>query len=393
LGTLAFAGYVTIGLIVLFALVVWRLVVVSFERSRRAEAEMQARLSERTDELRAAMALAERERVEAEGRRRGAQEVAIREERALVVDTIGKGLAKLAEQDLRYRIDAKLPNAYEGLRKNFDVALGKLGCAVAGVAGGVDTLRAAAVGISSDADLLSRHADEQTASLERAVSAQQAIGESVRRSLTSAAEAQKVVEVARQDAATSEAAVHRSIEAMKEIEASSRQISQIIVVIDEIAFQTNLLALNAGVEAARAGDAGRGFAVVAQEVRGLAQKSADAAKQIKALIAQSSGQVVEGAELVAENGASLRRMVERVLEINGVMAGVSEGAKSSAASLGEIAEVFQQMNRLAEANAKVAERSATAAHDLTDRTDELADHIERFAFADAGPGKARALAA
>jgi methyl-accepting chemotaxis protein len=172
--------------------------------------------------------------------------------------------------------------------------------------------------------------------------------------------------------------VRQAVEAMDAIAKSAQQISQIIGVIDEIAFQTNLLALNAGVEAARAGDAGRGFAVVASEVRALAQRSAEAAKEIKGLISASTTQVDHGVKLVAETGKSLERIMAQVTEINDVVAEIAAGAKEQATGLDEVNTAINQMDQVTQQNAAMVEQSTAASHSLSQETVQLSGLIGQF---------------
>ncbi|MGA2794357.1 MAG: methyl-accepting chemotaxis protein, partial [Roseiarcus sp.] len=180
------------------------------------------------------------------------------------------------------------------------------------------------------------------------------------------------------DAKKSAMVVREAVEAMDAIAKSAQQISQIIGVIDEIAFQTNLLALNAGVEAARAGDAGRGFAVVASEVRALAQRSAEAAKQIKGLISASTTQVDHGVKLVAETGKSLERIMAQVAEINDVVSEIAAGAKEQATGLEEVNTAINQMDQVTQQNAAMVEESTAASHSLSQETDQLSGLIGQF---------------
>ena len=192
---------------------------------------------------------------------------------------------------------------------------------------------------------------------------------------------------AKADAENSGEVVRETVSAMSGIEASSKQIGNIIGVIDEIAFQTNLLALNAGVEAARAGDAGRGFAVVATEVRALAQRSADAAKEIKTLISASSQQVDAGVKLVGETGKALGRIVEQVAKLNGLVGDIAASAQEQATGLDEVNTAVNQMDQVTQQNAAMVEQSTAASHSLAEEAEELARLVGQFRIGEIAAAK------
>jgi methyl-accepting chemotaxis protein len=202
-----------------------------------------------------------------------------------------------------------------------------------------------------------------------------------------------VVGDARGDAEVSGEVVDKTVKAMDQIEKSASQISQIIGVIDEIAFQTNLLALNAGVEAARAGDAGRGFAVVASEVRALAQRSADAAKEIKTLISASTSQVKEGVSLVGQTGKALSAIVNRVGEIHGLMTEINASAQEQATALSQVNTAVNQMDQTTQQNAAMVEQSTAASHNLTQEAGELGRLVSRFQLSGGAAPRAAAVQA
>jgi methyl-accepting chemotaxis protein len=232
--------------------------------------------------------------------------------------------------------------------------------------------------ISSAADDLSRRTEQQAATLEETAAALDEITVTVRKTAEGAKQARDVVSRTRENAEHSGTIVRQAVAAMGSIEQSSRQIGQIIGVIDEIAFQTNLLALNAGVEAARAGDAGRGFAVVASEVRALAQRSAEAAKEIKALISTSGEHVSAGVRLVSDTGGALGQMVDQVAEIDAVVTAIAASAGEQATGLVEVNTAINQMDQVTQQNAAMVEQSTAASHALAQEAEELSRLTGRF---------------
>jgi methyl-accepting chemotaxis protein len=309
---------------------------------------------------------------------------------------IGAGLERLARNDLTQDIPRPFSPAFEKLREDFNRAHVNLRETLTGVVSGVQAIHSGTQDISSASDDLSRRTEHQAASLEQTAAALDQITATVRKASEGANHAQTVVAAANGDAKKSADVVRQTVSAMDGINASSREISQIIGVIDEIAFQTNLLALNAGVEAARAGDAGKGFAVVASEVRALAQRSADAAKEIKTLISTSSGQVGEGVKLVAETGAFLERIMGQVAEINSIITDVAAGAREQAVGLSQINTAINEMDRVTQQNAAMVEQASAASHSLSQETSRLAALAAQFDMGGAAReqrGPARRLAA
>jgi len=254
---------------------------------------------------------------------------------------------------------------------------------MAAVSGATHAIRSGAGEISTAADDLSRRTEQQASSLEETAAALEQITVTVKKTAEGAKHARDVVSTAKVDADKSGEVVREAMAAMTGIDKSSKQISQIIGVIDEIAFQTNLLALNAGVEAARAGDAGRGFAVVASEVRALAQRSAEAAKQIKGLISASTAQVGQGVKLVAQTGEALGRIVAQVVEINGVITDIAASAQEQATGLQQVNAAVNEMDGVTQKNAAMVEETTAASHALAGETEQLGRLIARYRIAQA----------
>jgi methyl-accepting chemotaxis protein len=337
---------------------------------------------------------AEEERVRNEEARRKAEEEAIGRERAMVSTSIGAGMAKLAAKDLTFRLTDDLPEAYRKLQSDFNSAMEQLEKALQSVRSSTLAMDSGTQEISTASNDLSRRTEQQASSLEETAAALDQITATVKKAAEGATHARTVVAGTKTDAEKSGEVVRKAVEAMGGIEKSSQKISQIIGVIDEIAFQTNLLALNAGVEAARAGDAGRGFAVVASEVRALAQRSAEAAKEIKGLISTSTAQVEQGVELVAETGKSLERIVAKVAEINGVVTDIAAGAQEQATGLQQVNTAVNQMDKVTQQNAAMAEQATAASRSLSQESSELTNVVSLFKVGDDGsaPQQRRAVA-
>jgi len=315
------------------------------------------------------------------------EEDAINFERSFVGSSVGKGLDRLASKDLSFRLNVDLPVAYRKLQDDFNKAVGYLDAAIHGVAVTVEGVGAGMREITAASDDLSRRTEQQAASLEQTSAALNEITEAARKTSEAVKAAEDATNNARADARLSGEIVERTVATMSKIAASSREIGQIVSVVDEIAFQTNLLALNAGVEAARAGDVGRGFAVVASEVRALAQRSGEAAKEIRSLIQTSSSLVNEGVAQVGEAGASLERIAKQVMAISAGMADIARTAQEQATGLKEVSIAADQMDQLTQQNAAMAEQATAAAKSAQGEAGKLRALIEDFRLStkDTGP--------
>ncbi|MGQ3211124.1 methyl-accepting chemotaxis protein [Shinella sp.] len=308
-----------------------------------------------------------------------------------VVETIGSALERLAQGDLTVSVPELGPE-YEKLRRDFNGAVDALKSTIAAIAESTAIVNGSAGEISRAANDLSQRTEQQAASLEETAAALDEITAAVQNSTSRAEEAKRMVSDARTGAARSSDVVRNAIDAMGRIENSSSRIGEIIGVIDDIAFQTNLLALNAGVEAARAGDAGKGFAVVAQEVRELAQRSANAAKEIKTLINASSTEVSAGVSLVEETGASLADIERRVNEINDRIVAIATAAQEQSVGLREINTAVNQMDQMTQQNAAMVEQTSAASQTLAEESGQLAGRIAHFQLADTGRSHMRRAA-
>ncbi|THV23669.1 methyl-accepting chemotaxis protein [Peteryoungia ipomoeae] len=299
-------------------------------------------------------------------------------DRVHAVSTIGGALNKMAKGDLSFLIDKPFAPDFEPLRTNLNEALNQLSDALSAVSLSTDQLDSGSREISHSANDLSKRTEQQAAALEETAAALDEITVNVSNASKRAQEARHATETANQSATRSGEIVAEAVEAMARIEQSSNQISNIIGVIDEIAFQTNLLALNAGVEAARAGEAGKGFAVVAQEVRELAQRSAQAAKEIKELIRNSSNEVDRGVKLVSETGGALKTIQENIIAVNDHMQAIASSAREQSTGLSEVNSAVNQMDQVTQQNAAMVEESNAASASLAQETMRLRELISRF---------------
>ena len=328
--------------------------------------DMDLAVSVYLDALQTKRQIAETERKEAE------------EQQNRVVTALADGLKRMASGDLTARLDIEVEPQFQGLKDDFNKTVESLAATVQSISGSASAVLGGSEEIAAASVELSKRTEQQAASLEETAAALEQITVTVKRTASGSQQAAMAVAATKDDAQTSGAVVKRAIAAMDQIEKSSSEINQIIGVIDEIAFQTNLLALNAGVEAARAGDAGRGFAVVAQEVRALAQRSAEAAKEIKGLILTSGQQVSQGVALVGETGESLSRIVEQVAAIDGLVSEISSSAQEQASGLNQVNTAINQMDHMLQQNAAMVEEATAASHSLKNEAGDLDGLVSRF---------------
>jgi len=337
-----------------------------------------------------AEAVAQRRQAEAD---RSANEAARAEsarEQQAVVSALADGLERLSQGDLVHRLNSSFAAEYEKLRADFNGAMEKLQQTVAAVASNADGIQAGANEISKAADDLSRRTEQQAASLEETAAALDQITATVNKTAEGSGHAKRIADSAKAEAEQSGEVVRQAVDAMNGIERSSHQIGQIIGVIDEIAFQTNLLALNAGVEAARAGEAGRGFAVVASEVRALAQRSADAAKEIKTLISASTQEVEAGVGLVTRTSTVLDAIVTQVTELSTIVTDISASAHEQASGLAQVNTAVNQMDQVTQQNAAMVEQSTAASRNLSHEANELGRLMGVFKVQAATPARRQA---
>ncbi len=341
----------------------------ALERFRQALIEQQRLSVERREE-----------RARAEDERRQRMEERDQEARTLqeVVETLDLGLDRLAAGDLAFRIEQRFPADLEGLRSNFNKAIETLSATLGGIGGNSVAVREGSEEMRAGADQLAERTERQAAAISQAATAIQEITSAVKTQIARAEEAERIARAAKDDTAMSGHIMRDTIAAMEAIQGSSQEINKIVSVIDEIAFQTNLLALNAGVEAARAGESGKGFAVVAQEVRELAQRSSNAAKEIANLLSKSRGEVDHGVKLVEKAGHALDGIGSHVLSINSHIGEIMESTREEAQTLVDINTSVNQLDAMTQQNAAMVEETTAAIHRLAGEAAEMDQRLGLF---------------
>lgn len=305
------------------------------------------------------------------------------------VEDISSVIASARDNDLTKRIPlAGKTGEIERLCEGVNGLIDTMSNVIASISETAGTITTAVSEITSGTDDLSRRTEKQASSLEETSASMEEIASTIRLNAENAQEANKLAISARTLATDGGTIVTQAVQAMSRIEEGSTKVSDIIGVIDEIAFQTNLLALNAAVEAARAGDAGRGFAVVASEVRSLAQRSSEAAKDIKALIVQSGAQVKDGVKLVNDAGSSLGGIVESVRRVTDIIAEIASASKEQAIGVEEINKSVSQMDEMTQQNSALVEENAAACRMLQEQAEEMAHRMSSFRLDHEGAGHA-----
>ena len=299
-------------------------------------------------------------------------------ERARVTDLVGDGLSRLAARDLSWRMPDAMPPAFAKLRTDYNQALDQLQRAMLSVTDSASGISAGSREAAQGADGIARRTERQAASMDETAAALDLITATVQRSADGAAHVSAFVRDARAEAEAGGAVAEEATRAMADIDASSRQIGQIIGVIEEIAAQTNLLALNAAIEAARGGQTGRGFGVVATEIRTLAQRSQRAADQVKALISTSMGHVGKGVTLVDQTGSALQRILSRVAEVSVEVTDIAESARTQSETLAALNAAMRDIDRVTKENTRLLEGANEASRALAVETEGLTDLVGSF---------------
>jgi methyl-accepting chemotaxis protein len=345
-------------------------------RRQKAEAEAEAQMQAKVAE----------ERTKAAEERAKAAEIQARaaEEQAQALRALAEGLDRLAQGDLTYRLSGEFSGAYTRIKDDFNTAITQLRETIAAIDEATREVGTASSEIATATTELSQRTEEQAASLEETSASMEEFAATVKKNADNAQQARQSAAVTCDTAQRGGEIVARAVEAMSRIEGSSHKIADIIIVIDEIARQTNLLALNAAVEAARAGEAGRGFAVVATEVRSLAQRSSQAAKDIKDLITSSTAQVKDGVDLVNRTGQSLSEIVSSIKGVAGIISGIAESSAEQSSGIDQVNKAVTQMDQVTQQNAALVEQNAATAKSLEQQAAAMRERVAVFEIDDGG---------
>ena len=294
------------------------------------------------------------------------------------IDAIGGGLAALAQGNLMHRVDGNTTGPLSKLNADYNDAVSRLFEALTEIVDGYVTIKDGTDAIAQASSDLSERTVLQADSLARTALTLGTFTDSVHVAADNAQQTSARLGVARASAEKVDETAKRAVTAMRNIQASSKEMTDIISTIDDLAFRTNLLALNAGVEAARAGSAGAGFAIVANEVRSLAQRSAEAATSIRKLVATSGAMIVEGVSLVENSGEALRQIVSEVTEVSGLMDGIARAAEAQASGISEISATVASMDLATKKNAEMVEDSRVGLCILSDEANRSFDCLHYF---------------
>lgn len=352
-----------------------------FHRAAEAKEKLAAEAAEQRSRLDAERETNDRAREANEQLRRSTEQ-----QRAIVTESIEAALAQLSAKKLDYRINEEYPEAYAALKTNYNLAMDELEEALAGVGQAALAVQAQARGISASANELAERTERQAAMLEQSGAAIASLVGAVNKTADSSTRTKDSIAAAKVNAVDSIEVVRKTVQAIERITDSSQKIGATIGVIDAIAFQTNLLALNAGIEAARAGEAGRGFAVVASEVRTLAQRSADAAREIKELISRCSADVANGVELVGATGRAFDHINNQISVIDGGIADIAGQAVEQSGTLKEVNTAMGEMDIATQQNASMADQAKAACQSLADESARLNDMIGTFVLGNTALG-------
>jgi methyl-accepting chemotaxis protein len=295
-----------------------------------------------------------------------------------VFTAVQSATSAMASGDLRQRVPDNFQGRFGTLAADINAMAGKLTDFVNKLIASGETVRDASHEISTGSQDLAQRTESQAASIEETAASMHEITATVKQNADNAQAASQLAEVARDAADKGGAVMGNVVTAMSQIEGSAGKISDIVGLIDEIAFQTNLLALNASVEAARAGEAGKGFAVVAQEVRALAQRSANASKDIKSLITASNGQVREGGKLVSQAGESLTEIASAVKKVTDIVSEIAAASREQATGLEQINTAVGSMDEMTQRNGALVEETSASAQALSEQARELAQLVGFF---------------